>query len=80
MQERTPVANLITKAIEIAGLLPIAKECGVTYQAVRKWEEQGRMPRTEWTGETNHSEKIELITDGKVSRAQLLKWGVSTAA
>ncbi|KXX64200.1 transcriptional regulator [Marichromatium gracile] len=35
--------NAITKAIHIVGLSQLAKECGVTYQAVRKWE-RGRPP------------------------------------
>lgn len=30
--------NAVTKAIHIVGLSQLAKECDVTYQAVRKWE------------------------------------------
>lgn len=30
------------------------------------------MPRTEWTGETGYAEKIEAVTAGKVTRADLL--------
>lgn len=50
----------------------MANECGVSYQSVRKWEKLGRLPRTEWTGETNYSESIERITGGKVSKVALL--------
>ncbi|QVN18943.1 hypothetical protein [Burkholderia pyrrocinia] len=45
----------------------------VTYQAVRKWIAKGRLPRTEWTGETEYSQAIEAITGGAVSRSILLR-------
>lgn len=64
--------NLITRAIEIAGLQQVAAACGVSYQAVRKWEASGRLPRTEWTGESRHAEAIERATGGQVSRERLL--------
>ena len=64
--------NLMSKAIEEAGLQPLADACGVTYQAVRKWEKNG-LPRTEWTGETNHAEAIEIATNGKVKKSALLQ-------
>lgn len=75
--------NPITKAIEIAGLQPLAAACGVTYQAVYKWEilwdEQRRMPRTEYMGETNHAANIEKATNGEVTRDELLKLEKKTA-
>lgn len=64
--------NLISKAISIVGLSRLARECNVTYQALRKWERQGFLPRTEWTGETNYAEVIEEATEGVVSRSALL--------
>jgi hypothetical protein len=64
--------NLISVAIEIVGLKNLAMHLCVTYQAVRKWEKKGRLPRTEWTGETNYAERIEKLTCGKVSKAILL--------
>lgn len=59
-------------AIRIVGLSTMAKRLGVTYQAVRKWEAAGRMPRTEWTGETRYSQAIEELTQGEVRRVALL--------
>ncbi len=64
--------NLISKAINETSLNCIALACGVTYQAVRKWEAKGRLPRTEWTGETDHASKIEAATKGLVTKDQLL--------
>ena len=65
--------NKITEAIEIVGLQPLAKELGLTYQAILKWQKSGQLPRTEWTGETNYSAVIERMTGGKVSKDDLLK-------
>lgn len=64
--------NLISQAIEIVGLVRLAGALGVTYQAIRKWESKGRLPRTEWTGETDYAATIEAETGGKVSKAALL--------
>lgn len=65
--------NLIAKAIRIVGLQPLAAACGVTYQAVRLWERNNRMPRTEWTGETQYAQIIERETRGFVTAAELLQ-------
>jgi DNA-binding transcriptional regulator YdaS (Cro superfamily) len=70
-------ANLISEAIEIVGLGDLAKACGVSYQAVRKWEAAGRLPRTEWTGETHYATAIETATAGKVTQQKLLKLAVA---
>jgi len=67
-----PEGNQITRAIEIVGLAELAKACGVTYQAVRKWEAAGRLPRTEWTGETHYASAIERATAGRVTKRKLL--------
>lgn len=63
--------NPITRAIEIVGLKELASECKVTYQAVRKWEAAGRLPRTEWTGETHHAKTIARATGGHVTEGEL---------
>ncbi len=36
-----------------------------------KWARSGRMPRTEWTGETQYSLAIERATHGAVTREEL---------
>ena len=64
--------NLITKAIDIVGLQELADVCERSYQAVKKWEKAGRLPRTEWTGETSYSVKIEKATNGEITREALL--------
>lgn len=67
------MTNPICEAVDIVGLANLAAGLGVTYQAIRKWEHAGRMPRTEWTGETLYGQKIESLTDGKVTKDRLLQ-------
>ena len=51
-----------------------AQVCGVTRHAVLKWQKRGRLPRTEWTGETQYAEKIEAATHGAITKAELLSY------
>lgn len=62
----------LDQAVKQIGLQPLAQLCGVSYQAVRKWQRTGRLPRTEWTGETNYAERIARAMNGTVTRAALL--------
>lgn len=64
--------NLISKAIDLVGLAVLARACDVSYQAVQKWNLKGRLPRSEWTGETNYASRIEEATHGQITRDQLL--------
>lgn len=64
--------NLITKAIELVGLCKLAQACGVRHQSVYKWQARGRLPRSDWTGETDYASCIEIATGGRITRAQLL--------
>jgi hypothetical protein len=72
--------NLIEQAIKhVGGVTAFTKalneliERPVTYQAVKKWAAKGRLPRTEWTGETRYAVAIEQLTDRQVLRDELLK-------
>lgn len=66
------VAHPLSCAIDIVGLQKLATALGVSYQAVLKWKKAGRLPRTEWTGETAYAQTIEMLTEGRVSRSRLL--------
>lgn len=67
--------NPLARAIAIVGLSRLARGLDVTHQAVRKWEKAGRLPRTEWTGETDYSARIAEMTEHRVTRDELLaKW------
>lgn len=64
--------NPLERAIKLCGIQVIARELGVTYQAVHKWRTSG-FPRTEWTGETCYAAKIEALTHGQVTASALLQ-------
>jgi hypothetical protein len=66
--------NALSKAVEAMGSqAAIARCCGVTQQAVQKWMERGRLPRTEWTGETAYAVAIAAASGNKVTVADLLR-------
>lgn len=74
-------AHPLETAIARVGLAALARGLGVTHQAVRKWGRATRLPRTEWTGETGYAQTIERLTDGIVTKAQLLApWSVAEGA
>ena len=70
----TMTQNLISKAISIVGIYRLGKACGIAYQSIYRWERNGRLPRTEWTGETNYAAIIEAETHGQITREQLLNF------
>lgn len=49
-----------------------ASICGVSPRAVHKWLSKGRLPRTEYTGETRYAELIAAHSDGAFTAEELL--------
>jgi DNA-binding transcriptional regulator YdaS (Cro superfamily) len=58
----------------------VAEICGITRKAVYGWIARGRLPRTEYTKETNYAEKIEKATSGAVTAHELLNPKTPTEA
>lgn len=54
------------------GRSQVAKITGLSYMAINKWEKKGRFPRTEYTGETHHVEKLSQASKGAFSVEYLL--------
>lgn len=52
--------NISTIITEV-GLTRIAVACGVSPAAVHKWKSIGRLPRTDFTGETSYAETISSL-------------------
>lgn len=53
----------LEQAVEILGSYEaMGRLCGVSGKAVVKWRQRGRLPRTEWTGETHYAERISEAT------------------
>jgi hypothetical protein len=64
----------LQKARDILGSYDaIGEVCGgLSGKAVLKWKNNGRPPRTEYTGETNYAALIEEATNQRVGRTSLL--------
>lgn len=67
------VTNL-TRAKNILGSWDaVGSVCGgLSGKAVMKWRNNGRPPRTEYSGETNYAELIETATSGQVKKHELI--------
>lgn len=65
--------KILTKLVAEKGLQTVAKSCGVTYQAVRKWESSG-LPRTEFTGETDHAAALAGLVGGSQAEQSRLRF------
>lgn len=61
----------LEKAIAKLGLHRLARDLNLTHQALRKWQRRGRLPRTEWTGETNYAQQIAALCGNEVSVEEL---------
>lgn len=76
MQEHEHVASEIALSVlldnvpgKVAGA---ARICNVSVRAVYKWISHGRLPRTDYTGETNYAAKLADATGGKHSASEFL--------
>lgn len=67
--------TVLKESIEkIPGKVPaLADACGVSPRAVYKWLKTGRLPRTDYTGETQYSKVISELTGGSVDASWLLE-------
>ena len=63
----------IEEAVAEYGARFIAEACGVTRQAVERWVASGRMPWTDFIGQTNYAAGIEAATGGRVRKSALLQ-------
>lgn len=65
--------NSISHAVEkVGGPIAAAKACGITRQAIDKWIAKGRLPRSDYTGETQYAAKLAAASDGAFTEQWLL--------
>ena len=67
----------IASVIEEVGLTRVAQACRVTPAAVHRWKRRNRLPRTEFSGETQYAPVIAALHGG-VTVEQLLKFDSGT--
>jgi hypothetical protein len=58
---------------QVGGPVSAAKVCGVSRTAVDKWVTKGALPRTEYTGESRHAERLAAASDGAFTAEGLLR-------
>lgn len=66
----------LRKAVDsLGGPEKAARICEVSSRALYKWLLVGRLPRTEYTGETHYAEKMASASSGAFTRDELLVAG-----
>lgn len=66
----------IKEAIEVAGgVNVVAKALNLSERAIYKWLEKNSLPRSEYTSETSYAKQISDLTDGLLTKDQILKVG-----
>lgn len=73
----------VTKLKQVIGDLGVeqaASLCGISPRAVYKWLAAGRLPRTEYTGETGYAEILTAASSLEVTAGELLISAKPTAA
>ncbi|WP_241773144.1 hypothetical protein [Pseudomonas fulva] len=62
----------LKKAMDAAGgVAAVAQACEKSPRAVYKWLSAGRLPRTDYTGETNYAERICLLVAVRGGRLEV---------
>lgn len=65
--------TVLREAIDkVGGVAACADICGISPRGVYKWLHRGSLPRTEYTGETRHAQRLAKASGGAFSAEWLL--------
>ncbi|SJN14849.1 hypothetical protein CZ787_17205 [Halomonas citrativorans] len=73
------MSNVGLAVEQLGGPSAVSIICNVTPQAVRKWVNRGRLPRTEYTGETQHAQRMASASGGAFTAEWLLEHAAPSA-
>ncbi|OOR85879.1 hypothetical protein B0181_11850 [Moraxella caviae] len=66
--------NIISEVINhFGGRKKVADIFGLTYVSVAKWEKKGRLPYTDYIGETQYAATLARLSNGAFTQEQLLQ-------
>lgn len=74
--------NVLKASIDkIPGKVPaVADACGISVRAVYKWIDAGRLPRTDYTGETAYAKRLAELSGGAFTPEWLLSETMKTSS
>jgi len=58
---------------KVGGVAECARICGITPRGVYKWLHRDSLPRTEYTGETRHAQRMAAASKGAFTAQWLLE-------
>lgn len=67
------MSSIKAAIVAVGGISKAARLCGVSSRAINKWVAAGRLPRTEFTGETQHAVNLAQGARGKFTAVSLLQ-------
>ena len=62
-----------TAIVAVGGVSKAARLCGVSSRAINKWVAAGKLPRTDFTGETHHAVNLARGADGQFTADALIQ-------
>ncbi|WP_194150432.1 hypothetical protein [Stutzerimonas nosocomialis] len=65
---------------KVGGPVSAARICGVSRTAVDKWISKGALPRTEYTGESRHAERLAAASGGAFTAEDLLRSSIPSGS
>jgi len=73
------MSSLRSAIDSVGGVAECARICGISKRGVYKWIHRNSLPRTEYTGETHHAERMAAASGGAFTAKWLLEHAAPSA-